>query len=134
MKTPGHTQWLLALGGWTVFVWFQRIGNVISDDELAGFAQMWRLVVAVGFVAAGVALVGAVIARLRGNGLGRFASPFGVGLAGVGSTWWILRSGQILIGDWEFAFKAVHTVLAVVVVSLSVMVWRTRGYDRPSYG
>lgn len=134
MKTPTHTQWLLALGGWTVFVWFQRIGNVIGDDELAGFAQVWRLVVAVGFVVAGVALVGAVIARQRGIGLGRVASPFGVGLAGVGSTWWVLRSGQILIGDWEFAFKAVHTVLAVVVVGLSVMVWRTRGYDRPSYG
>lgn len=134
MKTPTHVQWLLALGGWTVFVWFQRIGNVIGDNDLAGFAQVWRLVVAVGFVAAGVALVAAVIARQRGNGLGRFASSLGVGLAGVGSTWWILRSGQILIGDWEFAFKAVHTVLAVVVVGLSVMVWRTRGYDRPSYG
>jgi len=136
-------QWLLALGSWTVFVWFQRIGNVIGDDDLSGFARIWRLVVAVGFVAAGMALVGCVVAGQRsvagqrgggGAGLGRFASPLGVGLAAVGSTWWILRGGQILIGEWELAFKAVHTVLAVVVVGLSVMVWRTRGYDRPLYG
>jgi len=139
MSAPTHVQWLLALGSWTVFVWFQRIGNVIGDDDLSGFAQIWRLVVAVGFVAAGMALVGSVVAGQRGGGddgagLGRFASPLGVGLAAIGSTWWILRGGQILIGDWELAFKAVHSVLAVVVVGLSVMVWRTRGYDRPSYG
>lgn len=134
MRTPTHTQWLLALGAWTVFVWFQRIGNVLGDDELAGFAQVWRVVVAVGFVAAGLALVGAVVADQRGRSLGRLASPIGVGLAVVGSTWWILRGGQILIGDWDLAFKAVHTVLAVVVVGLSVMVWRTRGYDPTPYG
>jgi len=135
---------LLALGGWTVFVWFQRISNVLGDDELSGLAQMWRLVVAIGFVAAGAGLVGSVVAGQRSTregstdqgslGLGRFASPLGVGLAAVGSTWWILRGGQILIGDWDLSFKAVHTVLAVVVVGLSVMVWRTRGYDRPPYG
>ena len=149
MKPPSHVQWLLALGGWTVFVWFQRIGNVLGDDDLSGFAQVWRLVVAVGFVAAGAGLVGAVVAGQRSagqrsagrpgtdephQGLGRFASPMGVGLAAVGSTWWVLRGGQILIGDWDLSFKAVHTVLAVVVVGLSVMVWRTRGYDRTSYG
>jgi len=135
IKTPSHVQWLIALGGWTVFVWFQRIGNVLGDEELAGIARAWRLVVAVGFVAAGAGLVGAVVAGQRGQSLlGRLASPLGVGLAVVGSVWWILRGGQILVGDWDLSFKAVHTVLAVVVVGLSVMVWRTRGYDRPSYG
>ncbi len=139
MKQPSHVQWLLALGGWTVFVWFQRIGNVLGDADLSGFAQAWRLVVAVGFVAAGLGLVGTVVAGQRsagamGTGFGRFASPLGSGLAAVGSTWWVLRGGQILIGDWDLSFKAVHTALAVVVVGLSVMVWRTRGYDRPSYG
>lgn len=134
MNQPSHMQWLIALGGWTVFVWFQRISNVLGDDELSGFAQGWRLIVAVGFVAAGVALVGSVVAGQRGSGLGRFASPMGVGLAAVGSVWWVLRGGQILIGDWDLSFKAVHSLLAVVVVGLSVMVWRTRGYDRPSYG
>lgn len=134
MNRPSHVQWLLALGAWTVFVWFQRIGNVIGDDERSGFAQAWRLVVAVGFVAAGLALVGFVIAGQRGSEIGRLASPLGLGLAAVGSAWWILRGGQILIGDWDLSFKMVHTVLAVVVVALSVMVWRSRGYARPSYG
>lgn len=134
MNRRSHVQWLIALGGSTVFVWFQRIGNVLDDDELVGFAQAWRLIVAVGFVAAGVALVSSVVAGQRGSGLGSFASPLGVGLAVVGSLWWVLRGGQILVGDWDLSFKAVHSVLAIVVVGLSVMVWRTRGYDRPSYG
>ena len=144
MNRPSHVQWLIALGGWTFFVWFQRIGNVLGDDDLSGFAQTWRLVVAVGFVVAGVGLIGGVVVGRRGgegagshragNDLVGWVSPLGVGLAAVGSVWWILRGGQILIGDWDLSFKAVHTVLAAVVVGLSVMVWRTRGYDRPSYG
>ncbi len=139
MNRPSHVQWLLALGGWTFFVWFQRIGNVLGDDDLSGFAQMWRLVVAVGFVVAAIGLVGGVVVGRRGGeGAGSdpadWVSALGAGLAAVGSVWWILRGGQILIGDWDLSFKAVHTVLAAVVVGLSVMVWRTRGYDRPSYG
>jgi len=133
-RRPAHAQWLVALGGWTVFVWGQRIGNVLADDELAGFAQLWRLGVAVAFVAAGLGVVGGVLAGRRGSGGAAWVSGLGQGLACIGSAWWILRGGQILIGDWELGFKAVHTVLAVIVVGLSVMVWRTRGYDRLRYG
>ncbi len=153
MRSPTHPQWLLALGGWTFFVWFQRIGNVLNDDELAGKAQAWRLAVAVVFVVAAVVLVFAVW-RSRagrsgdgGSGEGRaevivtsgaagswtsgsWASTLGLGLAALGSTWWIVRGGQIVVGDWDASFKLVHTVLAVIVVGLSAMVWRTRGYDR----
>jgi len=138
VRQPSHVQWLLALGAWTVFVWFQRIGNVLGDEELSGVAQLWRVAVAVGFVGAGGVVVSSVVLAGRSgsqdSGVARFASPLGVGLAVVGSIWWVLRGGQILIGDWDASFKAVHTLLAVAVVGLSVMVWRTRGYDRPSYG
>ncbi len=137
MRSPTHHQWLLALGGWTFFVWFQRIGNVLNDDELAGAAQVWRLAVAVVFVVVAVVLVVGVWrsrAGQSGEGGGEWTSTLGVGLAAVGSAWWIVRGGQIVIGDWDASFKLVHTVLAMIVVGLSVMVWRTRGYDRLRYG
>jgi hypothetical protein len=139
-RRPTHLQWLIALAGWTFFVWFQRIGNVLKDDELAGFAQVWRLGVAVVFVVVAVVLIGGVaIGRRVGgretlSGSDSWVSTLGVGLAAVGSLWWVVRGGQILVGDWDLSFKAVHTVLAVVVVGLSVMVVRTRGYARPRYG
>ena len=128
-RSPTHQQWLLALGGWTFFVWFQRIGNVLNDDELSGVAQAWRLAVAVVFVVVAVVLVVGVW-RVRAA----WVSTVGLGLAVVGSAWWIVRGGQTLVGDWDVSFKVVHTVLAVIVVWLSVMVWRTRGYDRLRYG
>lgn len=157
-RRPSHLQWLLALAGWTFFVWFQRIGNVLGDDDLAGFDRTWRLVVAVAFVAVAITLVVGVMvggrtggrttsgSETRGGfgavlggaepslGVAGWVSTLGLGLAVVGSSWWVVRGGQILIGDWDVAFKAVHTVLAVVVVGLSVMVVGTRGYARPRYG
>lgn len=152
MRSPTHPQWLLALGGWTFFVWFQRIGNVLDDDELAGVAQTWRLAVAVVFVVTAVVLVAGVWRSRAGRSgedsveaivppgsagqlaSGPWPSTLGLGLAAVGSAWWIVRGGLILFGDWDASFKLVHTVLAVIVVGLSVMVWRTRGYDRHRYG
>ena len=134
MKRPLHTQWLLALGAWTFFVWFQRIGNVLSADDLSGGGRAWRLAVALAFVVTAVVLVGGVALGRRRAGAIAWVSQLGVGLAAIGSLWWIVRGGRILIGDWDLSFKLVHTVLAIVVVGLSVMVWRSRGYDRPSYG
>ena len=139
-RRPSHVQWLLALAGWTFFVWFQRIGNVLDDDDLVGFARTWRLGVSIAFVAVALVVVGGALVARRANSDGASAgsdslvSTLGVGLAAVGSLWWVVRGGLILVGDWELAFKAVHTVLAVVVVALSVMVVRTRGYARPRYG
>ena len=125
---------MLALAGWTLFVWVQRIGNVVTDDGLDTVGRLWRVGVAVGFVAVAAVLAGAVLIGQRRNGVASWVSRLGVGVAAVGSAWWVVRGGQILLGDWELAFKAVHTVLAVIVVGLSVMVWRTRGYDRLRYG
>lgn len=133
VRRLSQVQWIVALGGWTFFVWFQRIGNVLGDDELSGFARTWRLGVAVLFVVTAVVLVVGVWASRR-RPVARWVSGLGLWLALIGSAWWILRGSQILIGDWDLAFKAVHTVLAVVVVGLSVMVWRTRGYDPLRYG
>ena len=106
---------------------------MLSDDELAGVAQAWRLGVA-------VVVIGGVVFARRGSNNGpavsaeSWVSALGVGLAVVGSLWWLVRGGQILVGDWDLSFKVVHTVLAVVVVALSVMVVGTRGYARPRYG
>ena len=133
-RQPSHVQWLLALGAWTVFVWVQRIGNVLGADDLDGFGQLWRLGVAGVFVVAGAGVIGGVVAGRRSGGVAPWVSPLGVGLAVVGVLWWVARGSQILVGDWDLSFKLVHTALALVVVGLSVMVWRTRGYDHRHHG
>ena len=139
LRRVTHVQWIVALGGWTFFVWSQRIGNILGDEELDGFDRAWRLGVAVLFVVAAVVVVGAVVVGQRRDqgqppAVPPWVSGLGVGLALVGSAWWVVRGGQILVGDWDLGFKAVHTVLAVIVVGLSVMVWQTRSYDRLRYG
>lgn len=135
-RRPSHTQWILALGGWTVFVWGQRIANVIGADDLTAAGRTWRLVVAVAFALVGLLLVGAVALRRtqRSDEMSAWVAPLAVGLAGVGSAWWLVRGTQILVGDWDVGFKVVHTVLALVVLGLSVMVCRTRGYASVPYG
>ncbi len=107
----------------------------MNDDDLAGAAQAWRLAVAAAFVVVAVVLVVGVwrVGAARSDS-DAWPSQLGVGLAVVGSSWWIVRGGQILIGDWDASFKLVHSVLAVIVLGLSVMVWRTRGYARQRYG
>lgn len=109
----------LALACWTVFVWGQRITNVLADDDLEGFARSWRLAAAIGFTA--VAVVGGVLVlRRRGQ-----ARPVLVGLAAVGTLWWIVRGTQTVFADFSVGFKVVHTVLALVTVVLSALVWRS---------
>lgn len=109
----------LGLAGWTIFVWGQRITNVIADDDLDGFARTWRLAVAVGFTAA--AILGGVLLLAKRTQ----ARPFLVGLAAVGSAWWLIRGAQTLFADFSIGFKVVHTVLALVTVGLSALVWRS---------
>lgn len=115
---PSFRTAALGLAGWTVFVWGQRITNVIADDDLAGFARTWRLVVAVGFTAAAIA--GGVLVLTRRPQ----ARTVLVGLAVVGSGWWLIRGAQTLFADFSVGFKVVHTVLALVTVALSALVWR----------
>lgn len=119
-----HGRPLLVLAAWTLLVWVGRIRNVISVDDLDGWAFTWRLAVALGFVGAGAALG---ITTLSGRPVCR---TIGAALAAVGIAWWLIRGGAILVGDYEFGFKAVHTVLALTTVALGAWVLRSTGLSR----
>lgn len=123
--------WSVGLAAWTLFAWANRIGNVLDDEELTGFARTWRVGVAVGFVAAGLAIIALLLTarvsepRLRRATIESAGRQLALVLAVVGSAWWLVRGGQILVGDWEVGFKVVHTVLALVTIGLSSMVVRS---------
>ena len=55
----------------------------------------------------------------------------------MGIGWWTIRGIQTLVGDFSVAFKAVHTVLALVTIVLGLLILR-QGVDQtepePSLG
>lgn len=116
----------IGLVAWTAFVWGSRVRNILDDVELTGGGRAWRLAVAVGFVA--LALAGGIeLAR-------RVRPRILLALAVIGPIWWFVRGGQILLGDWSAGFKAVHTILALVVFAFSWMVLRSMRLRSAHYG
>lgn len=109
------------LAGWTLFNWTTRIRNVLGDDELAGFDRAWRLGVSVAFVAVALLVIATLIARRH-----TAAAHVSRALAVAGILWWPVRAIGTLLADFSVAFKVVHTVLAVVTVTLGVLVLRAR--------
>ncbi len=116
--------WGGALGLWTLLVWVGRIRNVVGADDIGGFGKLWRLVVAVGFVVVGAAVTIGVLSSVKKATKPAAVGSLVVGLAVVGSGWWLIRGGQILIGDWDTSFKVVHTLLATATFGFSAMAWR----------
>lgn len=123
-------RWSVALCAWTLFVWTNRIRNVIAEPELVEI----DLIAPVVFTIVGLVCGGASIAWMRSKG--RAAVPPSwllrsvSALAVVGSVWWTVRGVSILVGDWSAGFKVVHTILALVTVGLSVMTVRALGSRR----
>ena len=119
------------LVGWTLFVWGSRARNLINDDELAGWALIWRSGAAAMFLAG--ALLGAGLLLKKAS----FVRQFFAGWSIVGIGWWTIRGIQTLVGDFSVAFKAVHTVLALVTIVLGLLILR-QGADQaepePSLG
>ncbi len=120
LETAGPTPAIIALVGWTLFVWGGRVRNIIADDQLAGSEYLWRLCLAVGLVA--LALAAAIPLAVRS--LARFQRPSALALATIGSLVWLARGVDILLGDHETAFIVVHLVLAAVTLALSAWVVR----------
>jgi ABC-type spermidine/putrescine transport system permease subunit II len=116
----------VALAGWTLFVWGNRIRNIVRDE---GWVTHWRMAVAVAFVVVALCLLASVLLAVvvdrgaadRGVAVVRL---LGSALAVVGSIWWIVRDLGILLADHSVPFKVVHTVLAAITVALSVWVFR----------
>jgi hypothetical protein len=112
------------LVGWTLFVWVSRVGLAWSDDSLTTGEKVLGTLPPVLFVA----LALATAALLLGRDAGRRPDLFGrlaMGFAGFTAVYWVIRLPFILVNDHAGAFKVVHTVLAVVSVSLAVAAWRS---------
>lgn len=111
-------RWTLALSLWTLFVWVGRVRNILRDDSLEGSELVWRSALAVGFVALAVVTLGAIWHSRRASAhyLGWLVRFFAVFTAVV----WVARAlGILLDGSHAAGFKVVHTVLAIVSITLA---------------
>jgi len=107
------------LVGWTLFVWVSRVGLAWSDESLTTGEKVLGTLPPVLFVLLALA-TGALLVAGRPELFGRLVLVF----AGFTVVYWALRLPFILVNDHPGAFKAVHTVLAVVSVALAVVAWR----------
>ena len=107
---------------WTAVVWVGRIRNVVGDNDLAGGARTWRIVVALIFlVLAGmVATVPLGLWHRRPLGSTRLVAVFCLWTI----VFWTVRGGGMLFGDHEIGFKVVHTVLALTFIGLASALYR----------
>lgn len=107
----------LVLSVWTFLVWTTRIRNIWTDDDLTTGGQVWRTALAGVFT---VFAVGVVVLWRRRADARTWVRAFAVWTTGV----WVVRAVQIGLADHGVAFKAVHTVLAVVSIGLAL--WADR--------
>lgn len=104
-------KWVWVLIGWTVFLWVSRTRNVINNDELTTSGRTIRIAIAVLFVVLAAATAVAVRKRKPQVIVGFLTWTVG---------YWLVRGVGILIdGDYSVGFKAIHTVLMVVSLTLS---------------
>ena len=104
---------------WTLVIWGSRVRNIIADVELTGLDRWLSLGVAGALLIAALVTGVAVLTKATWQRL-----PLGILVVG-GIVRWTIRGPLILVtGDWSFGFRAVHTVLWLVTVVLSVAAWR----------
>jgi hypothetical protein len=99
-------------------VWVGRLRNIAEDDTLDGWASLWRAGLSTTFVALAIALIVVVLWRPSATRIVALA------LAGYSTAVWTVRGFDIALGDHSAAFIAVHVVLAVVTIALSIIVAR----------
>ncbi len=107
-----------AFAAWTVFVWGTRVSNIVRDD-----GSVLDLVLALAIVVLGVAV--AVAGVRRGP-----MWPLAALVAATVVTWLVRTPLIVLDADHGGAFKAVHTLLALVSLGLAALAWRFRGVLR----
>lgn len=117
-----------ALVGWTLFMWVGRIRNILLDEALSGWSQLWRAMLALSFVGLAIVVAGFVVRSIRTasgprglNSLVQAQRAAGV-LAIYGMVVWGIRGVDILLGAHSVAFKVVHAVLATVTIGLGYVV------------
>ena len=115
-KLLARISWVWVLIGWTLFLWVSRLRNVLNNDELSSGGRAIRVAVVVIFVA--LATMAAVAVRRKQPNLILLFLGWTVG-------YWLIRGVGILIdGDYSVGFKAVHTVLMTISLTLSVLTAR----------
>jgi hypothetical protein len=117
-RLPANARVAVALCAWTLLVWTTRIGNIWGDDDLTTGEKWGRTGLAMSFTVLAIAVAVAVLRGTSWRGLAVKA------LAGWTIAVWVVRSIGIATGDHDAAFVAVHLVLAVVSIALSVLAIR----------
>jgi hypothetical protein len=128
MSTPRRRPVTVAFVVWSLLVWTTRIRNIWGDDAL-GTGEKWGRT--------GLALSFTVLALVVAWGLWSRASWLRASVAALAG-WtvvvWVVRSVGIATADHSAAFVAVHLVLAVVSVLLSVAAVREGARPRQPSG
>ncbi len=110
----------LLFAGWTIFVWGNRISNILDDGRGFSATRTLGLSFAVAVTALGVVVA---IANLRG-GKPQWPLPTLV-LATIAV--WAIRVPLIAFdADHGVGFKIVHTALAAISIALGVAAWNDR--------
>lgn len=119
-----RAKWLLiALCGWTVFVWGNRISNAWSSTTESTSAKVVSTALAATFLvfaAGGVLVLVRAWRRPVTAGMQRFLVLF----AGWTTLVWCVRIVGILADDHGAAFKVVHVVLGLISIALALGVVR----------
>jgi hypothetical protein len=110
----------IALCAWTLLVWTTRIGNIWGDADLTTGEKWGRTGLALSFTVLALAVVVLVAVHQRRPWRGLAVKILAGWTIGV----WVTRSYGIATGDHDAAFIAVHLVLAVVSIVLSVLAVR----------
>jgi hypothetical protein len=110
-----------AFAAWTVFVWANRIRNILDDSAADGTSGAGN---PVDLVAAGVMVGLAVLVALAAwRGRPAWAVP---ALAVATVVTWAVRVPQVLSNpQWSVPFQVVHVGLAVVSIALAYGAWRS---------
>ena len=103
---------LYAFAAWTLFVWGNRISNILADADASAADKALDLVVASALVALGIAV--AVAARI-----GWQRRPVVAAAAVATFAVWAVRVPLLLAADHGAAFKAVHVALAAISIALA---------------
>lgn len=113
------TRLLWAFVVWTLFIWFNRLKNVLGDNELSTNEMITASVIAAAFLALAASIPMVAV------GARRFLDRYVSIVAIITAAWWTVRLFTNLLGDENAGFKVVHTLLSIITIGLGVAVIRS---------
>jgi hypothetical protein len=109
---------VLALVGWSAFLWITRINNALADE---GANQPLALALAASILVLAAASA-VVLVRRRSEPTTEPDQRLWLAFAGWTVLVWVVRGIEITLSDHELGFKLVHVMLGVVSVALAAAV------------